>query len=116
MRRFRNESQGVYHPLKRPGLIKFTEIGTFKNPSPGTLVSTPVPDPSLVLGQTVHYLEDPIARSNFRVVVIKPTVVEQLALSAPDTARSWRFTFAGEQDRPESDAGEEMGEWLSEEL
>lgn len=69
-----------------------------------------------MLGQTVHDLEDPIARSNFRVIVIKPSVVEQLDLSAPDTARRWRFTFKGEQVKPESEAGEMIGEWLREEL
>lgn len=91
-------------------------IGTFKNPPPGTLVSKPVSDSRLSLGQVVHDLQDPVARSNFRVVVIKPSVVEQLDLSAPDTARRWRFTFAGEQGPTSSDSGEMIGDWLREEL
>ncbi|KAI9804233.1 MAG: hypothetical protein M1826_004875 [Phylliscum demangeonii] len=104
------------------GNLNPTMRGTFKNPPPGTPVAAPVSDPGLSLGQAVSDLDDPIARRNFRVVVITPMVVEQLDLSAPDTARRWRFTFigretAGEQEQAqELRAGEMLGEWKREEL
>ncbi|KAI9883380.1 MAG: glutathione S- transferase, nitrogen catabolite repression regulator [Watsoniomyces obsoletus] len=73
--------------------------GSFKNPPPGTPVSAPLPsdgdEPSLALGVKVNDLEDPVARRNFRVVVIKPAVVEQLDLSEPDSSRRYRFTYVG---------------------
>lgn len=38
-------------------------------------------------------LHDPVARKNFRVVIIKPEEVEQLDLSDPTKARRHRYTF-----------------------
>ncbi|KAI9813697.1 MAG: hypothetical protein M1832_006125 [Thelocarpon impressellum] len=87
--------------------------GSFKNPPPGTPVSVPQPDPSLAIGQQVTDLEDPVARRNFRVVIIRPEVVEQLDLTEPDKARRWRFTFVGETA---GETGETVGEWKTEEL
>lgn len=52
-------------------------------------------------------LYDPIARENFRVVIIKPNVVEQLDISDPAKGRRWKYTFVEKKGH---------GEWLTEEL
>ncbi|KAI9798144.1 MAG: hypothetical protein M1825_005648 [Sarcosagium campestre] len=67
--------------------------GSFKNPPPGTPVSSEPPDKELSLGQKVDDLHDGLARKNFRVAVIRPTTVEQLDLSDPARARRWKFTL-----------------------
>jgi len=59
--------------------------GSFRNPLPGSLVSTS-PSPTatergLRLGQQVNDLYDKVARSNFRVCIIMPDVVEQVDLT-----------------------------------
>ena len=38
-------------------------------------------------------MEDTVARKNFRVVVIKPEVVESLDLSDPEKARRQVYTY-----------------------
>lgn len=86
--------------------------GTWRNPYPGTPVPADGQDPSKEdpnrrTGQKVTDLYDPISRSNFRVVVIKPDRVEHLDISDPATARRWRYTFE------ESDG---KGSWRTEEL
>ena len=86
--------------------------GTWRNPSPGTPVSAAGQEPSKEEpnrepGQKVTDLHDPISRSNFRVVVIKPDSVEHLDISDPATARRWRHTFE------ENDG---KGSWRTEEL
>ncbi|KAI9876398.1 MAG: hypothetical protein M1830_006296 [Pleopsidium flavum] len=86
--------------------------GSFKNPPPGTPVSQSPQDKDHSLGQKVTDLHDPIAYANFRVVIIKPEVVEQLDLSDPSQARRWKFTFVGEKGQDE----ETIGEWKKEEL
>lgn len=48
-------------------------------------------------------LNDPVARKNFRVIVIKPEEVEQLDLSDPAKARRQQYTYVD-------------GEWKHEEL
>ncbi|KAL1953903.1 hypothetical protein VTO42DRAFT_2055 [Malbranchea cinnamomea] len=53
--------------------------GTFKSPPPGIPRFAPH-DSSLTFGQEVYDLHDPVARSNFRVVVIQPWEVEYLDL------------------------------------
>lgn len=83
-------------------------VGSWKNPPPGTPVEGE-PDQDHQLAQKVYDLEDLIARSNFRVVVIKPDEVEQTDLSDPATARRWKYTLVyGAQDG--------KGEWKKEEL
>ncbi|KAI9824227.1 MAG: hypothetical protein M1832_002034 [Thelocarpon impressellum] len=89
--------------------------GSFKNPPPGTPVSVPPPKPSLALGQQVTDLDDTVARRNFRVVIIRPEVVEQLDLTE-DKARRWRFTFVGETTGGSGGTGATVGEWRTEEL
>lgn len=68
-------------------------VGSFKNPPPGTPLTQPLPDPSLRLGQKVDDLYDPIARSNFRVVVIVPEEVELLDLSNLEEGKRMCWTL-----------------------
>jgi hypothetical protein len=69
-------------------------------------VSQALLDKDHSLGQQVTDLNDPIARQNFRVVIIKPEVVEQLDLSDPSQARRWKFTRWGKGQTEET-----IGEW-----
>ncbi|RFU29478.1 hypothetical protein B7463_g6874, partial [Scytalidium lignicola] len=85
--------------------------GSFRNPPPGSSVSIP-PSDGLGLGQKVDDLHDEIARANFRVVVIKPEVVEQVDLSDPERGRRWKYIFVG-RDKNGDVKGEE---WKVEEL
>lgn len=96
-------------------LIYITQ-GSFKNPPPGTSVSQSPPDKNHSLGRKVDDLHDPIARENFRVVIIRPEQVEQLDLSDPSRARRWRFTFVGENGQGKGGDEERIGEWKKEEL
>ncbi|KAI4223483.1 MAG: hypothetical protein L6R36_005391 [Xanthoria steineri] len=82
--------------------------GSWRNPPPGTRVKGE-PDQEHQLGQKVTDLHDPIARSNFRVVVIKPDEVEATDISNPETARRRKYTFV-------ADAQDGKGEWTEEEL
>ena len=117
---FGNCSPGMRGILSRFGMeglyIKGGElivhIGSWKNPPPGTSTNGQEPDKDHELGQKVQDLHDPIARANFRVVVIKPEEVEQLDISDPATARRWKYTFVVEKGQ----AAEEKGEWKTEEL
>ncbi|KAI9821642.1 MAG: hypothetical protein M1827_002223 [Pycnora praestabilis] len=91
--------------------------GTFRNPPPGTPVpSSGQPPSDHAPGQKVTDLHDPIARANFRVVVIKPSVVEQLDISDPVKARRYRYTYVGESGEHDGEKEKIEGEWLREEL
>ncbi|KAJ5690425.1 hypothetical protein N7462_004817 [Penicillium macrosclerotiorum] len=70
-----------------------TMRGSFRNPSPGKPRSQTPDNPDLQFGQRVTDLHDPIARANFRVVVIVPEEVEHLDVSDLDDARrrSWKL-------------------------
>lgn len=68
-------------------------IGTFAGPPPGQSVDKPYDDKNLKLGEKVEDLDDPIARENFRVVVIKPEEVESVDLSDPKKARRQVYKF-----------------------
>ena len=50
-------------------------------------------------------INDPVARKNFRVIVIKPEEVESTDLSDPETSRRQRYTFDSK-----------TGEWSHDEL
>ncbi|KAF2272995.1 uncharacterized protein EI97DRAFT_384598 [Westerdykella ornata] len=84
--------------------------GSFKAPPPGQPVQAPYDSENLQLGATVSDPEDPIARQNFRVVIIVPDSVEQINLSDPATARRYRYTF-DESGDTRANAG-----WKTEEL
>jgi len=60
-------------------------------------VGEPYDDKELELGTKVEDLNDPVARKNFRVVIIKPEEVEATDISDPATARRHRYTYAGEE-------------------
>ena len=80
--------------------------GSFRNPPPGTPVNEK-PDEGYGLGQKVEDLEDEVARSHFRVVVIVPEEVDQVDLSDPARGRRWNYKFA------ETESG---GSWRVSEL
>ncbi|KAL5113973.1 hypothetical protein ACEQ8H_008155 [Pleosporales sp. CAS-2024a] len=80
--------------------------GSFKNPPPGKATNEPYDDKNLALGSTTNDLEDPIARKNFRLVVIVPDSVEQTDLSDAAKSRRYRYTFDND----------ESGRWRVEEL
>lgn len=90
--------------------------GSFKNPVPGSPVSIPPEGKGLALGQQVTDLNDEIARSNFRVCIIKPDEVEQVDLSVPDKARRWKYTYVGLNGGKPGQPGDTIGEWMKEEL
>ncbi|KAI1814318.1 pyridoxamine 5'-phosphate oxidase-domain-containing protein [Poronia punctata] len=85
--------------------------GSFRNPPPGRPVSQALEGEGLDLrlGQKVTDLEDPVARENFRVVVIVPDEVDQTDLSNPEKARRWIHTYIG-YGRGERH-GKVQGEW-----
>lgn len=70
--------------------------GTFKAPPPGQQVDKPY-SKDLQPG-SVKTLDDEVARSNFRVVVIKPDEVEKLDLSSSDPSESRRFIYTFNKD------------------
>ncbi|PYH49777.1 uncharacterized protein BP01DRAFT_419908 [Aspergillus saccharolyticus JOP 1030-1] len=80
--------------------------GSFRNPPPGQPRSVNPDD--LKIGDKVEDLKDPIARKNFRVVVIRPDEVEMLDLStAPDAVRKrWTVVRDGQEEK-----WEEMELW-----
>ncbi|EAT84141.2 hypothetical protein SNOG_08973 [Parastagonospora nodorum SN15] len=80
--------------------------GFFGNQSPG--IKEPFDDKHLALGSKTDGLHDPVARKNFRLVVIVPDSVEQTDLSDPEKARRFRYTF---DDTARANAG-----WRTEEL
>lgn len=76
-------------------------------------MATVNPDDEHKIGESVTDLHDPVARENFRVVIIKPDEVEQLEMSDPAKARRWKYTFVL---APETDDSEGEGTWQVEEL
>lgn len=79
--------------------------GSFKAPPPGQAVEKPYDDKNLQLDAKVSDLNDPVARQNFRLVIIVPSMVEQTILIDPAKARRLRYTF-----------DESTGGWKKEEL
>ncbi|KAI0904242.1 pyridoxamine 5'-phosphate oxidase-domain-containing protein [Ustulina deusta] len=77
------------------GNLSPTMRGTFRNPPPGRPISLPVEGEGLALGQQVTDLEDPVARANFRLVVIAPDELDQADLSDPEHCRRWIHTYVG---------------------
>ena len=55
----------------------------------------PYDDKNLKLGEKVTTLDDPVARQNFRVVVIKPEMVESTDLSDPTKSRRQQYRYDG---------------------
>lgn len=67
--------------------------GSFRNPPPGTPITSGARD-GLGLGQKTTEIEDDVARRNFRVVVIVPFEVDQTDLSDPEKPRRWIYRVA----------------------
>lgn len=84
--------------------------GSWRNPPPGTPVKGE-PDEDHKLGQQVDDLEDPVARENFRVVIIKPDLVESVDLTDPKKSRRHLYTFVVEDD---AEKGVKKGDWKEE--
>ncbi|KAF2645348.1 hypothetical protein P280DRAFT_441733 [Massarina eburnea CBS 473.64] len=82
--------------------------GSFRAPPPGKLTSEPHDDKNLELGAKVDDLQDPVARKNFRLVIIVPDSVEQTDLSDPAKGRRFLYTF---DESTRANAG-----WRTEEL
>lgn len=71
-----------------------------------------LPDnPELRLGQKVTDLHDPVARSNFRVVLIVPDEAECLDLSNAEDVRRRKW----ELQEPNGE-GDSTGKWIESEL
>lgn len=86
--------------------------GSFRNPPPGQPRSQKPSDPSLGIGQTVTDLHDPVARRNFRVLVIQAEEVERLDLSNQEDVRRWRWTLVHANNKD----GLPRSEWVETEL
>jgi pyridoxamine 5'-phosphate oxidase len=109
---FGNQSPGIkgtFHvELVCNGQVSRYHLGSFKNPPPGQSTKEPYDDNNLKLGSKADDLHDPIARKNFRLVVIVPDVVEMTDLSDPEKGRRFRYTF---DESTRANAG-----WRTEEL
>lgn len=70
--------------------------GTFRNPPPGTPRSDKPAD-GLGPGQKVDDLNDEIARTNFRVVVIVPDEVDRVDLTDPADGKRWNYKLMGDE-------------------
>lgn len=80
-------------------------LATFRAPPPGRPTSEPYDSENLKLGTKVEDLEDPVARKNFRVVIIRPEEVEETDISDPEKARRQKYTY-----------NNETGKWMHKEL
>ncbi|GAO20177.1 uncharacterized protein UV8b_00900 [Ustilaginoidea virens] len=66
--------------------------GSFRNPPPGTPLSSPAGCfDGLGLGQEVDDLDDDVARKNFRVLIIVPAEVDKVDLSDAKKGRRWNY-------------------------
>ncbi|KAL2830878.1 pyridoxamine 5'-phosphate oxidase-domain-containing protein [Aspergillus cavernicola] len=70
--------------------------GSYKNPRPGRPRSEAPENSELKLNQKVEDLNDPVARENFRVLVICPREVERLDFSNPEDVRRTNWTLVDE--------------------
>jgi pyridoxamine 5'-phosphate oxidase len=66
--------------------------GSFRSPPPGTSTENP-PEDGYEVGMKIDDLDDPIARKNFRVIVIRPFEVEATDLNDPAKARRQLYTY-----------------------
>ncbi|OJD24061.1 hypothetical protein ACJ73_04577 [Blastomyces percursus] len=86
-----------------------TMRGSFKNPPPGTTRLESSTDPLLKLGQRVDDIHDPVARANFRVVVIVPEEVESVDLTCPENAKRMRWNLTRQNEKDEDSGGADNG-------
>ena len=102
----------IIYGMEKNTLLTDWPIGSWKNPPPGTPTKGQEPDKDHQLAQKVEDLHDPIARDNFRVVIIKPEEVEMTDISDPATARRKLYTFEVEKGQ----GSQGKGTWKVEEL
>lgn len=76
--------------------ILICDAGSFRNPPPGQPRSSTPNQSNLGLGQKVTDLHDPVARANFRVVVIRPEEVERLDLNDQENGKRWIWKWTEE--------------------
>lgn len=86
--------------------------GSFKSPPPGQPRSQKPSDPALEKGQKVTDLHDPVARRNFRVVVIQPEEVELLDLSNQEDVRRWKWMLVHANNKE----GKPGSQWVETEV
>lgn len=67
--------------------------GSFKAPPPGRPTSEPFDKQKNELGTKVDTLDDPAARENFRVVIIKPDWVEVTDVGGNDKCRRHQYEY-----------------------
>ncbi|SPQ23747.1 79edc2a7-b16c-4ff6-b653-ce9d61058cbe [Thermothielavioides terrestris] len=84
--------------------------GSFRAPPPGTPIAYHT-EKGEAVGQRLDDLEDPVARRNFRVVVIVPDEVDQVDLSDELRPRRWLYVYRGESGESKLPGGEVIGEW-----
>jgi pyridoxamine 5'-phosphate oxidase len=84
--------------------------GSFRNPPPGVPVSQPLGDERLGFGHEITDLNDEVARSNFRVVVIVPEEVDQIDLSDIQRCRRWIHRWVEEGGASQAGGGWEVEE------
>ena len=72
--------------------------GSFKQPPPGRPVDQEYDRKHEEMGDKVTDLEEPTARKNFRVVIIRPDEVESVCLTDPDHARRQQYFFDGKTE------------------
>jgi hypothetical protein len=77
------------HPIRR---------GSFKNPPPGLPVAENPTHSDFEFGEEVTDLHDPVARKNFRVVVIRPEEIDQVDLSDYRKGQRWKWTLSNNVD------------------
>lgn len=85
--------------------------GSFKNPAPGMPRPQASNNLALQMGQRVSDLRDPVARGNFRVVIIQPEEVERLDLSNQEDMRRWNWTLGLDGDEENQTAWIETEVW-----
>ena len=68
-------------------------LGSFAGPPPGKPVDEPIQEEHLEVGTKVEDLHHPIARKNFRVVILKPDEVESVDLSDPKSSRRQFYKY-----------------------
>ncbi|KAF9244406.1 hypothetical protein LCP9604111_7359 [Penicillium roqueforti] len=80
--------------------------GFFRSPPPGQPRSSTPSQLDLKLGQKVLDLHDPVARANFRVVIIRPEEVECLDLTDQENGKRWNWTLIDGSDGSRWDEAE----------
>ena len=87
----------MHLPTSDPACADTLATGSFKQPPPGQPKDQPYNDKDEKMGEKVTDLYDPVARENFRVVIIKPEEVEMLDLK-PETMHRDKYKYDASSD------------------